>query len=170
MSDPGAPPPFDQALADHGAMIRRIAAAHEADAAALQDLIQDIHYALWRALPGWRGEGPLRSFVAKVAANRAISHVQRALKRPPAEELPETLIAPEASPESRAIARDQAKRLAAAVRALPLGLRETALMALEGLGHAEIAAVLGVTTNAVAVRMTRAKAELQKRMEDDRAE
>jgi DNA-directed RNA polymerase specialized sigma24 family protein len=51
-----------------------------------------------------------------------------------------------------------------------LGLRETAVMALEGLGHAEIAAVLGVTPNAVAVRMTRAKAELRRRLEDDHAE
>jgi RNA polymerase sigma-70 factor (ECF subfamily) len=170
MSEAPTRPTFDEVLRDHGAMIRRIAAAHEADAAARQDLVQDILYALWRALPRWRGEGPLRAFVARVAANRAVSHVQRALKRPPVEALPETLVAAGASPESEAIARDQAERLAAAVRSLPLGLRETAVMALEGLGHAEIAAVLGVTPNAVAVRMTRAKAELRRRLEDDHAE
>jgi RNA polymerase sigma-70 factor (ECF subfamily) len=161
------PPSFEQVLGDHGAMIGRIAAAHEANAAARQDLVQDILCALWRALPGWRGEGSLRAFVAKVAANRAVSHVQRALKRPPTAELSETLAASGPSPEVQAITRDRGERLAAQVRSLPLGLREVALLALEDLGHAEIAAVLGVTPNAVAIRMTRAKAELRKRLEDD---
>ncbi len=143
-------------------MIARIAAAHEADPAAREDLVQDIHYALWRALPGFRGECALRTFVARVAAYRAVTHVQRALKRPPQGELPADLAAPDSSPETQAIASDDAGRLAAAVRALPLGLRETALLALEGLTHPEIAAVLGVSTNAVAIRMSRARPLLRK--------
>ncbi len=159
-----AAPQFEQVLNDHAAMVARIAAAHEADPAVREDLIQDILCALWRALPSFRGDGSLRAFVARVAANRAIGHVQRAVRRPAAAELPETLPAPGISPEDAAIDRDQAQQLLTAVRTLPPGLKQTALLALEGLSHAEIAEVLGVTANAVAVRISRAKTELKRRI------
>lgn len=148
-------------------MIVRIAAAHEADPGAREDLVQDIHYALWRALRGFRGESSLKTFVARVAANRAVTHVRRALKQGPILELPPNLPAPGESPEAQAIAGDDAGRLMSAVRALPLALRETALLALEGLGHPEIAAVLGITANAVAIRMSRARSELRTILEGE---
>ncbi len=161
MPEASAAPGFEEVISDHRAMIARIAAAHEADPASREDLVQDILCALWRALPGFRGECSLRAFVARVAANRAVTHVQRALRRPRPLEIPDDLPAPGASPESSAIARDDADRLIAAVRRLPLGLREAALLALEGLTHNEIAEALGVTPNAVAIRMSRAKTELR---------
>lgn len=155
-------PSFDQAIADHLPMIRRIAAAHESNASAREDVVQDILCAVWRALPSFRGEGSLRGFIARVAANRAVTHVQRALKAPDSAELTRDLVAPGPGPEAHAIAFDEKERLAAALRALPIGLREPALLALEGLTQQEIASALGITTNAVAIRMTRAKSQLRK--------
>jgi RNA polymerase sigma factor (sigma-70 family) len=155
-------PPFEEVVARHAAMIRRIAAAHEADAGAREDLVQDILFAVWRALPSFRGEAGLRSFIARVAANRAVTHVQKALRRPACTELSGDLAASDASPETHAIGLDETARLLAAVRALPIGLREPALLALEGLSQTEIAGVLGVTPNAVAIRMSRARLALRK--------
>ena len=48
----------------------------------------------------------------------------------------------------------------AAVRELPLGLRQVVVLTLEGLSNAEVADVVGISENNVAVRMTRARAEL----------
>jgi RNA polymerase sigma-70 factor (ECF subfamily) len=155
-------PPFDQVVADHLPMISRIAAAHESNASAREDLVQDILCAVWRALPNFRGEGGLRSFIARIAANRAVSHVQRALKLPDSAELTSDLAAAEPGPESHAIAIDEKAQLVTALRTLPIGLREPALLALEGLTQQEIASVLGITPNAVAIRMTRARSELRK--------
>jgi RNA polymerase sigma factor (sigma-70 family) len=155
-------PSFEQVIVDHLPMIRRIAAAHESNASAREDLIQDILCALWRALPNFKGEGSLRGFIARVAANRAITHVQRELKLPESSELIGDLAASEAGPEAHAIAIDEKARLLSALRRLPIGLREPALLALEGLTQQEIADVLGITPNAVAIRMTRARSELRK--------
>lgn len=159
---PTSAPSFDQAIADHLPMIRRIAAAYEANASAREDLVQDILCAIWRALPSFRGEGSVRAFIARVAANRAVSHVQRVLKVPQSTELTGDLVASGPGPEAHAVALDEKKRLTAALRALPIGLREPALLALEGLTQHEIASVLGITPNAVAIRMTRAKSRLRK--------
>ena len=159
-------PSFEQAIANHLPMIRRIAAAHEANATARQDLVQDILYAVWRSLRSFRGEGSLRGFIARIATNRAVSHVQKALKLPELAEPPDDLEASEPGPEAHAVAMDEAGQLLRALRLLPIGLREPALLALEGLTQQEIASVLGITPNAVAIRMTRARSELRKSMGD----
>lgn len=154
-------PHFDRLIAGYLPMIHRIAAAHESNATARQDLVQDILCAVWRALPKFRSEGDLRAFIARIAANRAVTHVQRALRLPDSAELTSNIAASEPDPESHAIAADERLRLLAALRSLPIGLREPALLALEGFTHQEIAGVLGITSNAVAIRMTRAKSELR---------
>jgi RNA polymerase sigma-70 factor (ECF subfamily) len=155
-------PSFDEVIAAHLPMIRRIAAAHESNAGAREDLVQDILCAVWRALPNFRGEGSLRGFIARIAANRAVTHVHRALKVPNSAELASDIAASEPGPEAHAIAVDEKARLLAALRILSIGLREPALLALEGLTQQEIAGVLGITPNAVAIRMTRAKSQLRK--------
>lgn len=155
-------PSFDQVISYYLPMIRRIAAAHESNVGAREDLVQDTLCAVWRALPSFRGEGGLRNFIARIAANRAVTHVQRALRLPASTELTGELATSEPGPEARAIAIDEKAQLVTALRALPLGLREPALLALEGLTQHEIASVLGVTPNAVAIRMSRARAELRK--------
>ena len=155
-------PPFDDIVANHLAMVRRIAAAYESDPSAREDLIQDILCAVWRALPHFRGEGGLRGFIARIAANRAVTHVQRALRVPDSTELTDDLVASTSGPEAQAMRFDDQEKLSRALRGLPIGLREPALLALEGLTQQKIAGVLGITPNAVAIRMTRARAQLRK--------
>lgn len=157
-------PPFDEIIADHLAMVRRIAAAHEANPGVREDLVQDILCAVWRALPRFQGKGSLRGFIARIAANRAVTHVQRALRVPDSIELTKELAGSDVSPEAHAVAFDDRERLVKALRTLPIGLREPALLALEGLTQQEIAGILGISVNAVAVRMTRAKSRLRKLM------
>jgi DNA-directed RNA polymerase specialized sigma24 family protein len=51
--------------------------------------------------------------------------------------------------------------VAAAVRSLPLAYRQTAMLTLEGLTPREISDVSGISANAVAIRLTRAKTLLR---------
>ncbi len=46
------------------------------------------------------------------------------------------------------------------MQSLPLNLRQVVVLTLEGLSHAEVADIIGISENNVAVRMTRARAEL----------
>src|SRR5579863_3780400 len=148
---------FDQIAQEHDAMIKRIASSYEADAHLAEELVQEIYFAIWMALPAFRGDAALRTFVARIATNRAVTHVARALKSAPSLELSDQIEAPGASPESHAIALDHQARLMSAVRGLPLAYRQTVMLTLEGLTSGEIADFLGITTNAVAIRMSRAK-------------
>lgn len=159
---------FDRIVQEQGAMIKRIASSYEAEPHLVEELVQDIYFAIWRALPSFRGDSQLRTFVAHIATNRAVTHVKRALKLPTCLEVDEDIPAPGAGPESRAIALDEQNMLISAVRKLPLSYRQTAMLTLEGLTPTEIADVLGITANAVFIRMARAK-ELLRLLIGDRS-
>ena len=159
-------PDFDEIEQEFGPMIRRIAVAHEANRALAEELVQDIWLELWRALPGFRGASSLKTFVARIASYRAISHVRRSARAPRRAELSDTIPASDPSPEHHTIHQDQQAKLIAAVRALSLPLRQVALLTLEGLAPQEIASVLGITANAVAIRLSRAKQILRNTMGD----
>ncbi|HZQ42695.1 MAG TPA: sigma-70 family RNA polymerase sigma factor [Acidobacteriaceae bacterium] len=148
---------FEEILREHGAMIRRIAFSYEAVPQLADELVQEIYIAIWRALPSFRGDASLRTFLARIATNRAVTHVARAMKMPPSVELDGQLASSTASPELQAIARDRATLLMTAVRRLPLTYRLPVMLVLEGLTFEEVGQVLGITPNAVAVRMSRAK-------------
>src|SRR6476620_6586809 len=110
---------FEQVVRDHHAMIHRIAASYESESAVVEDLVQDVYIAIWRALPAFRGESSIRTFVARIATNRAITHVARASRLPVAVELNEHLPARDADPERQATAPDRRAGLSSAIRAMP---------------------------------------------------
>jgi RNA polymerase sigma-70 factor (ECF subfamily) len=157
----GSPAGFKELLVRHGGMIARIAATYEADRELARDLVQEILLAVWKALPKFRGDASQRTFVARIAHNRAISHVGRAVRAPDAVELDESLPAETLQPDAEAIADDMRGRLLDAVRKLPLALRQPTTLTLEGFDAAEIADTLGITSNAVSIRLMRARQQLQ---------
>ncbi len=58
-----------------GAALERLARAYEADSDRRLDLLQDIHFALWRSFAGYDGRCSERTWVYRVAHNVAASHV-----------------------------------------------------------------------------------------------
>ena len=150
-------------LQEHDRALRRLAASYERDPSKQQDLIQDIWLAVWQALPRFRGECSERTFVFRIAHNRAVSHVDHWHRRR-ADSLDEDapLAASQPDPEHALSIEQRRERLQAAVQSLPIGLRQVVVLTLEGLSHAEVADVVGITENNVAVRLTRARAALSR--------
>lgn len=152
---------FEAILRDHGPMLARIAASYEADPAKRQELQQDILAAVWRSLSSFRGEASIRTFLARIAHNRAVSHVARAVAEPRMAELDEGMPCSQPSPFDEIARDDQQRRLMDAVRTLPLSAREPVVLTLEGFTPREIAAMLDLTPNSVSIRLTRAKEMLR---------
>ncbi len=155
---------FDRVVEEHGPALRRLVAAWERDAAARQDLLQEILLALWRALPNFRGECSPRTFVFRVAHNRALTHRFRPHHR--AESLETALHVTDSSPgpEADAAAAQRLERLRRALQALPIAARQVLMLSLEGLSGAEIAAVLGTTEGNAWVRLSRARRALKEEL------
>lgn len=148
-------------LQEHDRALRRLAASYERDAAKQQDLVQDIWLAVWQALPRFRGDCSERTFVFRIAHNRAVSHIDHWQRRQ-TDVLDEhaPIPAPGPDPEHSLSQQQRSERLRAAVQDLPLGIRQVVVLTLEGLSNAEVADIVGITENNVAVRLTRARAAL----------
>ena len=94
-SDPG----LDAIVTAHGAAIARIVAAFEANAARRDELGQEILLAIWQSLARFRGESSLKTFVLRIAHNRAVDHALQASRDLAREEVPEDLPDPLHGPE-----------------------------------------------------------------------
>ena len=153
---------FLRIVNEHGDALRRLTYGYERDSGRRQDLEQEILLAVWQALPTFAGQCSERTFVFRVAHNRAISHIRHWSLRP-SDSLAddEPILAPEDNPEEAASQSQRRAALAAGIRSLPLGLRQVILLLLEGLSHREIGEVLGISDGNVAVRATRARKALK---------
>jgi RNA polymerase sigma-70 factor (ECF subfamily) len=146
-------------------LVSRIALSYEADSALRRELIQDIMLAVWMALPSFRGESSLRTFVASIAQKRSITHVTRRAREPRQVELPPDLRSAALLPDEEAVRNDQRRQLVQLLQTLPIPQREAIVLCLEGFTYTEMGQVLGITSNAAMLRCQRAKATLRSIME-----
>ena len=146
------------------AALKRVVGSYCPVGAERDDLAQEIALALHLALPQFRGESSLRTFALRIAHNVALRFVtrQRARQRHETAEDLESITADAApGPESRLSQKRSSERLLHAVRALPLAQRAVITLALEELSGPEISQVLGISENAVHIRLHRARAQLK---------
>src|SRR5690349_24373794 len=71
---------YSHCATEFGPAMERLASGYEADTALRQDLLQEIHTALWRSLHSFDNRCALRTWVYRVAHNTAASHVRRAIR------------------------------------------------------------------------------------------
>lgn len=152
--------PFEPIAERHLPALRRLAMGYARHAADAEDLLQEILFALWRAWPSFRGECSERTYVFRVAHNRALTFVSRRRAQPPPPEA-EAVVDPAGDPQRQALRAETRYLLLAAVRGLPGAQREAVLLQLEGFSHQEIAEVQGTTPGNVAVRLLRARSALR---------
>lgn len=155
---------IERALDAYGASLRRLARAYAHDEAGADDLMQEIAIALWDALPSFRGECSERTFVFRVARNRALTHRYRRRRTTESLEAAQAIADPAPLADEEVERHSQRDLLMRHVQRLPEGLRSVVVLRLEGMNDAEIAEVLGISAGNVAVRLTRARAALRSSM------
>ena len=98
----GDPKDLHDLVVDHGEAVYRLALSVVRDAALAEDVAQDTLLKAWLALPTFRGEASLRSWIMRIAHNTTIStlRTRRALVMDP-HDLPERTTSPEKSVDRR---------------------------------------------------------------------
>lgn len=167
-ADRGAPVALEDVLGEHGPMLARIAATYEADPMRREELVQEIVLAVWRSLERFEGRSSVRTFIARIAHNRGVSHVGREVRRPQTldhgEGAEQAVSGPTLDPAQQVNAEQTYERLVVAVAKLPLGPRQVISLALEGFDNGEIADALGISVNNVGVRLNRARRVLREEL------
>jgi RNA polymerase sigma-70 factor (ECF subfamily) len=116
----------------------------------------------YRALPSFRGDGPLEAWMLRIARSAAIDHVRRARRRP------RTTDEPGVDDEMFTVAGGGADvDLQLLVDALPLDTREALVLTrVMGCSYEEAAAVLDVPVGTVRSRVFRARRQLVAALEE----
>ena len=156
---------FDLLIRENGAALNRLASGYTSSLADRDDLVQEIALAVWRALPHFRGDCSLRTFLFRIAHNRAMAWLARRSNFVQVEEDNLVLSDPAPNPETQYAREQRNQLLFEAIRRLPIAYRQVMILALEGLDYAEISQILGITESNAGVRLNRAKQLLKKSLE-----
>ncbi len=162
---------FTQWMTEHEKLLRHIITGFEAKPAIQDELFQEIALNIWRALPKFRQDASVKTFVARIAHNVLATHVAKAVKTIKADQ-DLSSISQEAekdhshpTPYQSLNQSQRQQKLLAAIRLLKLEQQQVITLALEGMSYQEVAEVLSITTNLVGVRLQRAKSALAKILE-----
>jgi RNA polymerase sigma factor (sigma-70 family) len=155
---------FNRIMREYGPSWSRLAFGYERSEGAREELVQEIALAVWQALPHFRGECSERTFIYRIAHNHGLTHAyRRQTAHDPLQDLPPSLepVDPRPLPEEQVAMTRRRDRLREAVQRLPLAYRQTVMLMLEDLSHAEIGEILGISESNVAVRLNRARKALK---------
>jgi RNA polymerase sigma-70 factor (ECF subfamily) len=134
------------------------------------DVAQETLIRAWRALPKFRGDSKLSTWLYRITVNTAWTHKKRSARHlaTPIEAHTE-IAAPygDGYPEFAGETLELRSRLQRSLDRLPDAQREVVVLKdIYGWSHAEIADSMGITVTAAKVRLHRARARLAKDLEE----
>jgi RNA polymerase sigma-70 factor (ECF subfamily) len=139
------------------------------DAEEARDVAQEAFFKAFRSLRTFKPGAKFSTWIFSIAYHACCDRLSRR-RRYSSEEFPERAD-PTPGPETQAIAADEARRLRAAIEALPEKYRTAiTLYHLQGRQYEEIAQVLGIPLGTVKTHLFRAKEQLRKLLNDERTE
>jgi len=140
--------------------LRIVGDRHEAE-----DVAQEAYIRVFRGLAGFRGEAQFETWLYRIVANAAITHLRRKSRLGELsldKEDERTEIPADVRVDDQAADREELSR---ALAALPVSLRSVVVLKdVYGLPHKEIAELLGTTEGAVKVRLHRARRRLKEQL------
>ena len=156
---------LERLIAEHGEAVYRVALSVVRDAMTAEDVAQEPLLKAWQALPSYRGEAPLRSWLLRITHNTAVSSIRRRREDPL-----DPAVLPEHAPgDSTEHAVERRASMAAFETALAdlddLSRSIVVLRELEGLAYEDIADLVGVPLPTVKTRLLRARRVLSVSLE-----
>ena len=152
-------------MKEHLGVLHRISRAY-AEAADQHDLLQELMISVWKAAPAFRAESAPRTFIYRVALNRALSWRKRESGRGRrSAEFDfewQAMANPPPDPAEAALL----ERLYAGIRKLRPVDRALILLSLEGVPQREIARIHDMSETNVGVRLSRIRRQISVLMQE----
>ena len=159
---------YRDAADKYGSALERLARAYEADPEKRRDLIQEIHFQLWRSFQRFDARCSLRTWVYRVAHHVAASHILRErrtfsnlMNLEELETLPD-----KTQGQFAADQRMNLERLSALIQQLKPLDRQVIISYLEDMDAASIGEITGLSPGNVAMRIHRIKNILARRFHE----
>ena len=141
---------------DHG--FRRVAYRLLGDRHDLDDVLQEAYAKAFAALPRFRGDSTLRTWLYRIVYTTCLDQLKRR-RLEPTSLRPELV---EAAPDPADLVATRSVLAEALARLAPVERAAVLLVDAEGLSYDEAAAVVGVAPGTIASRLSRARASLRR--------
>ncbi|MDP8976289.1 MAG: RNA polymerase sigma factor [Actinomycetota bacterium] len=133
-----------------------------------QDVMQEAYFRAWKGLKRYRGEAAFTTWMYRITANCASTHLSRRTRDRHDRLDDEHVLADDrldSDPEGRAGASSERERLQVALASLSPEMRSVVVLRdVYDLPHEVIAAELGISEGAAKVRLHRARRKLRERL------
>lgn len=161
---------YEQAVETYSSALDRLARAYELDAEACRDLLQEIHFHLWRSFANFDQRCSLRTWVYRVAHNVATAHVIRQQRLRERLVNLEDVDSLEAGNQTElAVSQGHAlERLSALIQRLKPLDRQIIVSYLEGMPAIAISEITGLSPANIAMKIHRIKKLLQRWLDEKR--
>ena len=148
---------FVQIINQNQGILHKVCRIYCVNATEREDLFQEIVLQLWKSFPSFRGESKMTTWMYRIALNTAISGVRK--KRIATTEL--ALFTNQIADQPQQNNEDELNRLYKSIERLSDIEKSIVLLYLEDKPYDEIAEIIGITANHVAVKMSRIKEKLR---------
>ena len=150
---------FLELIADQKRTIYKVCYIYAKDQDDLNDLFQEVVLNLWKGFPKYRGESKVSTWVYRIAMNTCITFLRRSNSRPTTIPMTADVAGQFADDNGTA---GQLKELYKLINQLGKLERALILLWLEERNYQEMADILGISKNNVAVKLNRIKEKLRK--------
>ena len=131
------------------------------------DVTQEALIRAWRAMPRFRGDAALGTWLHRITVNTA-GTLRRRATRHETQQLDETLVDPAAGPERAGELAEMRAQLGSAIGQLTPGQRVVLVLRdVYGWSHAEVGRELGITQTTAKVRLHRARKRLRALLDEE---
>ena len=150
---------FEQLYVEFRPMVVQLCLGYvKGDAAAAEDIAQEVFVQVWRHLARFRGEASAKTWIYRITVNACLQELRTRRRRPQSDPVtpPPERPAPATPPEDPRL-----RRLYRAIGTLPELDRLVYMLMLDGQDYAQIADITGLTAGALRVRVHRAHQKLR---------
>lgn len=148
---------FEDAIGEYGGIITKICYYFSVSPEEYQDLRQEILLNLWKGWKNFRGDSKLSTWIYRVSFNTCISYNRKEKKSYQTISIQEILNLPDEKEQSYSEKYDFMHRL---IQQLNYQDRAIILMWLDEKNYEEIAELMGINRNTLAVRLKRIKEKI----------
>jgi RNA polymerase sigma-70 factor (ECF subfamily) len=148
---------FLQIIEEHQGIIHKVCRMYRSAREDQEDLFQEITLQLWKAFPNFRGASKVSTWMYRIALNTAMASFR---KRKVILELRGNELS-ELPTKTHEESSENQERMFAAIRTLNKAERAIIALYLEDYCYDEIAQLMGISKNYVAVRISRIKTKLR---------
>lgn len=153
-------PEFVQLISEHKGLIQKVCNLYAASVQDRQDLFQEIVIQLWRAIPKFRQESKLTTWMYRVALNTAISSYRKQQRVIATTDIDFTTA--ELADDNEGVEKEERlKVLYAAIGHLPEIEKAIVILYLDDKSYEEMEDILGINQNNLRVKMNRVKEKLR---------